>query len=216
MRAAAKEGPETPPAETPKKVKKKPVRKKDRLPQKRTMNLYYKPDRTTKPATVTLYVLFVLAGLLGLGKLLVYDLWVETEQARQELIAAEDEMNGVMLQLADYNEVKERYQRYAATEEEQAVIDRMEVLELLESAVMPVADIETVSISGDSVQLSFSGVTLAQTARIVQALEASPIVAGTTVNTAATKESEAGRPVQAVQAVRANILIELQKREAAE
>lgn len=37
-------------------------------PAKRSMNLFYKPDRTTKPATIALYVLFVLVCLLGLGK----------------------------------------------------------------------------------------------------------------------------------------------------
>lgn len=37
------------------------------VPTKRTMNLYFKPDRTTRPATVALYVLFVLVVLLGLS-----------------------------------------------------------------------------------------------------------------------------------------------------
>ena len=47
------------------------------VPTKGTMNLYYKPDRTTKPATIALYVLFALTVLLGLSKVLVYDLWVQ-------------------------------------------------------------------------------------------------------------------------------------------
>ena len=38
-------------------------RKKD-YPRKRSMNLYYKPDRTTKPATISLYVLFVFCVFL--------------------------------------------------------------------------------------------------------------------------------------------------------
>ncbi|WP_304737756.1 hypothetical protein, partial [Dubosiella newyorkensis] len=48
-------------------------------PEKRTMNLFYKPDRTTKPATIALYLLFAFTVLLGLSKVLVYDLWVETQ-----------------------------------------------------------------------------------------------------------------------------------------
>ena len=51
------------------------------VPTKRTMNLYFKPDRTTRPATVALYVLFVLVVLLGLSKVLVYDLWMEVDGA---------------------------------------------------------------------------------------------------------------------------------------
>lgn len=182
--------------------------KKTAYPVKRSMNLFYKPDRTTKPATIALYVLFALVCLLGLGKFLVYDVWEETAQAQRALAAAEAERNGVMAQLADYNEVKERYSRYSATEEERALIDRMEVLALLDEAVGATADISAISIGGSTVQLQFSGVTLAQTAEIVKKLEASPIVAYTMVNTAATTQSgaaDASAPVQA------SVLIQLQK-----
>lgn len=174
------------------------------VPQKRTMNLYYKPDRTTKPATVALYVLFVLTVLLGLSKVLVYDLWVEVEDARTALTAAQSRLEGVMAELTDYDEVEERYFRYAATPEEQALVDRMEVLLLLDTAIGPGTALNSVSISGDVVQLRFSGVTLAQTARIVSTLESSPLVAGTTVTTASTTQDEGSL-------VLATVHIQLQK-----
>lgn len=179
-------------------------RRKTERPAKRTMNLYYKPDRTTKPATVALYVTFVLVCLLGLGKVLVYDVWMETVQARETFAQAERELEGVMQELSDYNEVRMRYNRYSATEEERALIDRMEILELLDSAVSVTAAMDTVVIRDNTVQLQFSGVTLAQTAQIVEALGASPIVASTTVNTAATTG-------HAADLVQADILIQLQK-----
>lgn len=179
-------------------------------PAKRSMNLFYKPDRTTKPATVALYVLFVLVCLLGLGKFLVYDVWTETVRAQTALAAAEEERDGVMLQLSDYAEVKERYSRYSATEEERALIDRMDVLALLDEAVGTTAAMDTISVSGDAVQIQFSGVTLAQTAEIVKKLEASPIVAGTMVNTASTTR-EGGAPADDSAPVQASVLIQLQK-----
>jgi len=178
--------------------------KKGSYPTKRSMNLFYKPDRTTKPATVALYVLFVLVLLLGLGKFLVYDVWQEKLEAQRELAAAEDELTAVMLELRDYNEVYERYCRYSETEEEAALIDRMEVLALLDSSVT--AKLDAIAISGNTAQIQFSGVTLAQTAQIVRSLEASPIVAGTVVNTASTTELDAANGL-----VQANILIMLQK-----
>jgi len=115
-------------------------RRKTAYPAKRTMNLFYKPDRTTKPATVALYVLFALTCLLGLSKLLVYDLWMETQQAVQTRDAAEERFLGVMAELADYNEVQERYSRYSATEEERETIPRMEVLAMLDQAAAGVTD----------------------------------------------------------------------------
>lgn len=185
-------------------------RRKADYPAKRSMNLFYKPDRTTKPATVALYVLFVLVCLLGLGKFLVYDVWSETVRARQALEAAERQLDGVMLELSDYNEVWERYSRYSATEEERALIDRMEVLALLDEALGNAASLDSVSIGAAAVQLQFSGVTLAQTAEIVKKLEASPIVESTMVNTAATTQSD-GAPIDASAPVQASVLIQLQK-----
>ena len=159
---------------------------------------------------MALYVLFALVCLLGLGKFLVYDVWVETTQAQQALAAAERQRDSLLLELTDYNEVWERYSRYSATEEEQALIDRMEVLALLDEAVGTTASMDAVSISGSTVQLQFSGVTLAQTAQIVKALEAYPIVAYTMVNTASTTQSE-GAPADASAPVQASVLIQLQK-----
>lgn len=179
-------------------------RKQKGAPTKRTMNLYFKPDRTTRPATVALYVLFVLVVLLGLGKVLVYDLWAEVDRARTALSAAEAQVAAEMAELAGYDEVRERYQRYSATDEERELIDRMEVLDLLDGALGTQARLNAVSVSGDAVQLQFSGVTLAQTAQIVRTLEASPIVAFTRVNTASTTESTGAQ-------VQASVFIQLQK-----
>lgn len=172
-------------------------------PAKRTMNLYYRPDRTTKPATISLYVLFVLVLLLALFKILVYDVWAEVRQARQTLAGVETQLQVATAQLADYDQVQARYRRYAATEEELATVDRMEILGLVESAVGASAEVQSISISGSTVQVEFSGVSLAQIGQIVSKLEASPLVQATRVNTAATTENDNAL-------VQASVLIQLQ------
>ena len=155
-------------------------RRKTAYPAKRTMNLFYKPDRTTKPATVALYVLFALTCLLGLSKLLVYDLWMETQQAVQTRDAAEERFLGVMAELADG-------------------------LAMLDQASAGAA-MDSISITGDTVQVQFSGVTLAQTAEIVRNLETSSLVAGTMVNTASTTQDNNAL-------VQASVLIQLYREE---
>lgn len=178
------------------------------FPAKRSMNLYYKPDRTTKPATVMLYMLFFCTVMLGLAKVLVYDLWMDTFKAEQERTAAQEQLAAVMQELAGFDEVRDQYRRFSATEEERALTDRMEVLNLLDRAVGSMAHMNTVSISEKNVQIQFSGVTLAQTAQIVKTLEESPLVARTTVNTAATTEGEGA-------VVQTSVLIELTEPEQA-
>ncbi len=182
-------------------------RKDKTAPTKRTMNLYFRTDRTTKPATITLYVLFVLVVLLGLAKILVYDLWVKVDSARTALSLAEARRDVVVAELSDYDEVREQYQRYSATDEERELIDRMTVLALLDDAIGATARLESVSVTGKTVQVQFQEVTLAQTADIVRRLEASPIVERITVNTAATTDED-------TDLVSASILIQLQKKEA--
>lgn len=190
--------------------------KKTDCPDKRSMNLFYKPDRTTRPATVFLYVLFALVCLLGLAKILVYDVWSETDQARKVLAQAEAQRDEVLLQLTDYQEVKERYNRYAATEEERALIDRMEVLALLEENVGATAAMGSIAIAGDTVQLQFSGVTLSEVAQIVKKLEASPIVKATVVSTASTTGEGVNPADDGSGLVQANMQILLQKEVAEE
>ncbi len=162
------------------------VKKRETYPQKRTMNLYYKQDRTTRPATVALYVMFLVAVLLALSKVLVYDLWAEVESARKALAAVDAQLDEVNASLVDYNEVETEYFRFSATPQEEATTDRMEVLNLIDSAVGTRAKVSSISINGSAVTMEFFGVTLAQTAEIVSALEASPLVESTRVSTAAT------------------------------
>lgn len=163
-------------------------RRKADYPDKRTMNLFYKPDRTTKPATIMLYVLFVLACLVGFAKFMVLDVLVDTIQAQAALAAEEKRLEDMMEELADFDEVQERYSRYSATEEEETLIDRMDILALLDSAVGNKTSIESISVNGNTVQIQFVGADLAQTAEIVKTLEASPIVASIMVNTAVTTD----------------------------
>ena len=182
------------------------MKKKVVYPTKTSMNLFYKPDRTTKPSTIALYTLFVLVLLLGLSKWLVYDLWMERVEAERAMTAAQNEYEGVMRQLTDYNEVQERYFRYSATDEERNLVDRLEVLAMLEETA-GYAGLYTISINGDRVQTQLSDVTLAQVAAIVNRLEASPMVAGTVVSTASTT-GPGGIDGDLVQA---SITIQLQK-----
>ena len=190
------------------------MKRKAVYPTKTSMNLFYKPDRTTKPSTIALYVLFAVVVLVGLAKWLVYDVWIERYQAEQALAAAQTEFDGVMRQLADYNEVRERYFRYSSTDEERELVDRMRVLAMLEAAAGRAA-LDTIDIKGSQVHIEISSVTLAQVAEIVNRLETSPMVTGTVVNTASTTGGTQGFwnfvAGDSWDLVRADIEIQIQK-----
>lgn len=179
-------------------------RKKIAYPEKKRMNLYYKPDRTTVPATVSLYVLFALTLMLAFGKFMVYDHIVKLQETRERLDNVLAEKSVYDAKLENYDEVLQRYRLYSKTEDELNQTDRIEILDLLDEAVRPEAQIDSVSVSNGFVTVKFSGVTLRETAQIVKKLEESEIVARTSVDTASTTDSSGSQ-------VTASILITLLK-----
>ena len=168
------------------------ARKKRRTyPTKTTMNLYFRENRGTKPATILLYVLFVLVLLLAAGKFLVLDRVLAVDALEDEAVRMESQTASVMARLGEYPAVLEEYTRLAPTERERALTDRMDVLDLIDGVIRPAAHISQVTIQDQQVLVEFSGVTLVETADIVSRLEASPLVARTTVDTAASEEDRA-------------------------
>ena len=162
--------------------------KKTVYPTKRSMNLYFKVDRTTAPATAALYVLFALAVLLALGKIMIYDFIVQEKQLESQLLSLEQRTVQQMQQLENYDQVLEDYIRSVPTQQEQDKPDVMELLSLIDATIRPAAQVSQVDIADNQVVISFSGVTLAQAADLVVRLEQSPLVANTQVDTASSTD----------------------------
>lgn len=187
--------------------------KKVVLPDKRTMNLYYKPDKTTRPATIALYVLFALSLLLAVAKFGVYDLLVKLDETQSELARTQATEQQYALQLTDYDEVLHQYHLYNATDDELRTTDRMEILDMLESLVRSRADVVSYSIAGPTVSFQMSGITLGESAEIIRSLRENPLVATASVNTAATNEDagDATTPDDPNMPVTATVTITLAK-----
>lgn len=174
-------------------------RKKTVYPEKRRMNLYFKEDRTTVPATIALYVLFAAVLCLAFFKFFIYDMLQETRDAQEQLAYVQAQEKSYEEKLAGYDDILRRYQMYSATADEEAQTDRMDILALLDDVIRPVARIESVDVSGGSVSVRFSGVTLREAAGLVRRLEQSPIVYDTAVDTAATVEDSRGNVTASIE-----------------
>ena len=166
--------------------------KKEIYPTKKRMNLYFKVDRTTAPATATLYISFVVVVLVALSKVMILDPWLEVRGLEEQARQLEEENAALLLQLKDFSKVQEEYLRIAPTEEEQAQGDILEVLQLIDGVIRPSAQVKQVSVSENKVLLTFSGVTLGESAQLVSLLEQSPLVTGASVDTAVSREEDQG------------------------
>ncbi len=172
---------------------KKPSRakgeKKIVYPTKRAMNLYFKIDKTTAPATVALYTLFVFVILLALGKVLIYDP-LETARELEDYVAVLEQRSlSKMEELKDYDIVLKDYVRATPAEEQLTEVDRMQILDLLDTVIRPSAKISQITIEGSKVLVTFSGVTLQDAGVLVTRLEESPMVTNISVDTAASLEA---------------------------
>ncbi len=171
--------------------------KKQVYPTKRSMNLYFKVDRSTAPATMALYILFAVVVTFALGKVMIYDPWSEVKQMENYALSLDEQSAQKMVQLKEYNNVLKDYTRATLTKDERSQLDRMRILALIDSTIRPAAKVSQISISDNKVLLTFSEVTLGQAGQLVSLLDESPLVTNISVDTAASNRGQDEKIVEA-------------------
>ena len=166
-------------------------KKKEKYPSKRVINLYYKEDKTTRPSTIALYLLFILVVCLAVAKLAVYDKLTELEDVSQTLEKNQAYLANQMEYLKDYGEVSSKYSRYSYSylTAEEKICDRMDILSMLEETVFVQSTIETVAVSDNVISLNLKGMYLEDAARLAKEVEQYDIVARVEVNAASLNTS---------------------------
>lgn len=159
-------------------------KKKEVYPSKKSLNLYYQEDVSTRLSTIALDILFVVVVVLGLAKFLVLDVLAERNEAVAKLDAVQSQVELQMKEIADYDEVSGEYVRYSykILVDEQGLNDRLEVLDMLEKTVYKNSGITNVSIVGNVVSLNFSGLDLNETAQLIQEIQSYEMVSSVQVN----------------------------------
>ena len=166
-------------------------KKKEKYPSKRVINLYYKEDKTTRPSTIALYLLFILVVCLAVAKLAVYDKLTELEDVSQTLEKNQAYLANQMEYLKDYGEVSSKYSRYSYSylTAEEKICDRMDILSMLEETVFVQSTVETVAVSDNVISLNLKGMYLEDAARLAKEVEQYDIVARVEVNAASLNTS---------------------------
>lgn len=160
-------------------------KKKDAYPSKKTINLYFKEDRTTRPSTIALYVLFIGVVALLLVKLLVLDMSAEMVEKQETLDSKQAHLNAQLELLQEYDEVSSQYSRYSSSylREDEIIWNRMDVLDMLGKTIYNHGDVRSVSISGNMIFADIVGPDLEETAELVGMIESYAMVDHVVVNT---------------------------------
>lgn len=162
---------------------------KSKYPTKTTLNLLMQDKTMTEPKkAVVIFVLFAL--ILGVFvKFFVVDKLAEAYAAQK----AYEDMQNQIAQLRQINEssetVKKQYSHYGygyLNKSEKLMSDRMEMLRLIDGAVLSKAEIQAVDIAENVATITIDKIRLKTVSEIVAPLESKEQVAFVTVSTAGT------------------------------
>ncbi len=140
----------------------------------------------------TLEILFFIVFLIALAaftKFGVIDKIAQMSAAEAAYNDMQRQITELKEQNADYEEVKKDYSHYGMgylDDSEILLVDREDVLDLLDKYVLKNADIKTLNVTDNTVTLTVEKTRLNAISSIVKELEADPDVAFVTVNVAGT------------------------------
>lgn len=166
--------------------------KKNAVASKKTMNLAFHESSVNPKKLIPLIVVLVVAILL-FAKFGILDQLDKKLDAINEVSQKQANLATVNARLANYDEVAYQYGRYSygwMTETESSLLDRMDILEILETIVCESAILEDFAVNNNILNANISGLSLDDTSALVKQLEADPRVQDVFVYTAKSEDAE--------------------------
>lgn len=167
--------------------------KKSVYPTKKHANLV--KSESSKRNTLLELLLFVifLVLLAIVVKFAVVDPLMSSASSSTEVAQAQAQLNAMTAANADYSELTDKYERYVVadmTEAEQSLANRDELVTLLKTKVMNVANLSSVKVVNNVLTITCVSVGLQDVAGLVQSLEADNLVSHVTVSTAQSQDGK--------------------------
>ena len=187
--------------------KKQTREKKGKPPVKITLNLYVKEKKPLRLSRLIPGVLAVLLLAALFGKFAVLDRYAAVAAAQEKLAAEQAELDAIRETYADYDKVLAEYRKYNYTGFDRTIADRLDILAILENKVFPMGDVERMSVTGKTLSMTITGLSLRQVSGLLKRLEAEPLVNQVTVSTAGYSETPQDETAAAVPV--ANMTVEL-------
>lgn len=174
-------------------------RRSIRLPQKTGINMNMREKRTGKYVTVIVGVCLILlcAGLVA--KFGVIDQYRRLSDAQGAYTRVHQQYVDTETQLEDYDRILAEYRTYSMdwmtgsedSKKNYVAVDRQDVLDLVESEMMPRGTVKSVTVRDDSLVVTMGGMTLDQISAMFARLRLSPIVDSVSLSVASTEEGKA-------------------------
>lgn len=130
-------------------------------------------------------IALVLIGIFA--KFAVVDPLSASMASSNEVSAAQARLDALVAENADYEELNAQYDRYVVpglSDQEQNLVDRDTVLDLLQQKVMNVGYLDSLRVASNTVTATCLGVDLSRVSALVESLESDERVSHVTVSTA--------------------------------
>ena len=165
------------------------------LPSKTTMNLVIlEKGENSKVTDIVLIVLLVVV-LLVFAKFGVLDQYNKKKAAEEEYATAQTELEQNKQLLARYEALFDKFSHYFKSflnDEELKLVDRIELIDLLDEHLFNVAEMQSINIKENIIGISFYDVTLEQVGQLAQDLSDSELVTNVDLQTATTNKDKDG------------------------
>lgn len=160
-------------------------------PEKTYINLVQLDKKTVDlrrsiPMAIAIVLFVVLFAKFG-----VFDFYAQLGAKQAELSTQTAQLSSLQNQLVDYNAVLEEFEGYESKSlsEGGISVNALDVLALVDNYVAPVANIATMSVSGNTLSLSLTDVSLDGVGQLVSVLYEQPLVQNVSVSTATTRNA---------------------------
>ena len=172
-------------------LKKRAPKQSSAYPEKTYINLVVS-DKKAMDVRRTVIAAILLAILVALfTKFGVMDFYGRIADKQAELSAQTSELSAMKVRLANYDAVLEEYEGYESMSvgDDGLVVDAMQAFSLIDNYISPYARVASVSMSGDTMTLSLTEITLDGVGQVASSLYEQSIVQNVTVSTATNQQS---------------------------
>ena len=165
--------------------------KAQKMPSKRTMNFVHHQSsfNASRMIPVILLMIIVAAVFVKFG---ILDFMDKKMTALDTVGQKQEQLSNLNKSLADYDAVFYQYGRYSygwMNETETSMVNRMDVLKLIEQKVGPAAVIEDMAVTDNVLAMNIHGLTLEEASTLVNTLESDSLVESATVYSAVAEKA---------------------------
>ena len=162
------------------------------LPSKKTMNfVHHESSINVKKMLPLILVIIVAMGVFA--KFAILDPLDKKTAAYTELGLKQQQLDAVNAKLSGYDELEKEYGRYSygwMNETEVNMVNRMDVLRMVEEEIASKAFIDNLAVNNNVLTLNIHGITLEQASAMVKSLEARGLVQSAAVYNVVAEEAE--------------------------